>query len=108
VRCTEVARTARVMRAPPQAGHQSALVSNASTAWQWLQRRSMFQRYSTADAVGREPDRSEYLGLRSVLPPGAQTPKHTWDKLRRLGPKIPRRAFSEGQLYRACGPYLLN
>jgi hypothetical protein len=58
----------------------------------------MFQRYSTADAAGRGPDRPEWLGLRSVLATGAQTPKHTWDELRRLDPKVPRRAFSKGQL----------
>jgi len=38
----------RSSRAPPQAGHQSAWVSAARTAWQWLQIRSIAKRYYPA------------------------------------------------------------
>jgi hypothetical protein len=59
----------------------------------------MFQRYSTADAVGHGPERSDQLGLRSVPPPGRKPHNRigneTGDELRRLGPEVPRRAFSE-------------
>lgn len=42
----EAGREGRSINAPPQAGHQSAWVSGPSTARQWVQIRSMLQRYS--------------------------------------------------------------
>jgi hypothetical protein len=35
----------RSINAPPQAGHQSAATFKLSSAWQWLQIRSMFLGY---------------------------------------------------------------
>ena len=45
IRAIELARSTS---APPQAGHQSAFVSSASTAWHWLQIRSISKDYCTA------------------------------------------------------------
>ena len=45
---SSTASSSRSIKAPPQAGHQSAMVSSASTAWQWLQIRSISPDYRIA------------------------------------------------------------